>query len=86
MTTLQRFALYLAMRARVLPRVDVELVERAVKAVREAELKHKRESGEFRRHVALRSLVDGGAGARAAGVAIEVAITIGAASSGKAAA
>lgn len=77
MTTFQRFALYLAMRAGVLPRVDVDLVEKAAAAVKDAELRHKRERGEYRRHVAMLAMTDGGASPRQAAAAIEIAITMG---------
>lgn len=74
MTLLQRIAQRLAVRSGLLPQIDAELAAKAVEAVRQAEQRHKRESGEYRRHIALKNLIAGGANARAAAVAIEMAV------------
>lgn len=74
MTLLQRFVLWLAVRVGLLPPITTGLVEDAKKRVTHGQLYMKFEASEYRRHVALKALVDSGATPRQAALAIEVAV------------
>ena len=76
MTLFQRFALWLAARAGVLPPVAPALVELAKSKVQHSQLFMKGESVEYRRHIAFKGLVESGASPRQSAIAIEVAVSL----------
>lgn len=76
MNLLQRFVLWLAVRLGVLPPVTASLVDEAKKKVAHSQAFMKFESSEYRRHIALKGLVDKGATPRQAALAIEIAVTL----------
>jgi hypothetical protein len=71
---LQTIVCWLAKWVGVMPAVSRGLVEQAQKLAQEVETTHKRECGEYRRHLVFKRLVEGGASPRAAAVAIEIAV------------
>lgn len=76
---MKRFALWLAWRVGALPRILPEHIDAARREVSAAQRLHARESAEFRRHVAYRSLTESGVPKRSAALAIEIAVAAGAA-------
>jgi hypothetical protein len=72
----QRFVLWLAARAGVLPPVTPALVELAKQKVQHSQLYMKGETVEYRRHIAFKGLVESGATPRQAAIAIEVAVSL----------
>lgn len=71
---MKRFAKWLAEKTGVIPEAPEELVRQAKNVAREVELMHARETGEYRRHLVYKRLVEAGAGKRSAALAIELAI------------
>lgn len=76
MTLLQRIALWFAVRVGLFPAITSDLVEEAKKRVTHGQLFMKFEASEYRRHVALKALIDRGATPRQAALAIEVAVSL----------
>lgn len=74
MSIWQRFVYWLAIKAGLLPVMPAGLVDRACEVVKAIEVEHKPQNSEYRRHIAMKRLMAGGAKAREAAVAIEIAV------------